>query len=123
MEVTPGLMSITSFASGKRGYVVFSWLGQSDSSCLPMISTLSRVSDGQLASALTRLFFEHIENVFLQPEWWESLDDVQKKSLIARMNNSVDFQKHRRKGQMLTNDSLHIPTWTVMERRRVGYEQ
>lgn len=123
LEATPDLMSVTSFASGKSGYVVFSWLEQCDKSCLPMINTLSKVPDEQLASALTRLFFEHIENVFLQPDWWESLDDAQKVGLIARMNNLTNFQKHRLRGRMLTDDGLRIPMWAVTERRNIGYEQ
>lgn len=118
---TPDVVTVSSFASRGHGYVVLSWLQQCDGSCLPFVRSLHNIPDEDLAPAILRMFFQHIENVFMMPDWWEGLPDKSRRSLIDRMACAADFFTDRRDREMLTNDGLQCEPWRVVERRFVGF--
>lgn len=111
----PSLLSFTSFSSAGRGYIVFSWLDESEEICRRFINSLAAISNQDLANSLIRLFIEHCENVYLRPDWWEALPQNLKKAMIDRMAHSANpFMPRRR--NFLIDDKMSYEVWPIAER-------
>jgi hypothetical protein len=114
------MISFSSFWTGSCGAVVFTWLGDSDSVCIPFITSLETKSDAEISNCLTRFFFEVCENIHLKPEWWEGLGAGPQGALVRRMSNSANpFQLQKR--NPLKDDGLKYANWKVQSRSRIGF--
>jgi len=118
---TPHLLHFTSFHGGDRGAIAFTWLPESDATCIAFVESLHRVSDECLTDALLRFFFEHCENVHMKPDWWESLSVGVQSAVIKRMALSATPTADRPKS-ILTDDGIRFPVWRVHSRRCIGFE-
>tara|TARA_R110002110_G_scaffold2871_3_gene14486 strand:- start:1026 stop:1604 length:579 start_codon:yes stop_codon:yes gene_type:complete len=121
LKITPDFLTISSFGSGNKGFVVFSWTEESDRVCIPMAETLHSIQDVDLSSYLVRCMFEHIENVFLEPSWWEGLDQEMQEALIQRMAGSANPFNGRRENA-LVDDGVRVGEWDVTRRATVGFQ-
>lgn len=79
-------ISINAVATPSGGFVVFQWFGESSAS-QKLMQSLQRLSTQDLANAVTILAFEFLENLFISPNWWASLDSGVKQSLQQRVMN------------------------------------
>ncbi|HRQ39099.1 MAG TPA: SEC-C metal-binding domain-containing protein [Chloroflexota bacterium] len=93
-------------ATDNGGAIVFSWLGGKNVA-KRLIHSLLLLSDHQLPYAVTRFVFEHIENVYVSPSWWDKLNPDEQSAIIRRA--SVPFQKKNG----LKDDGLQVVTWTI----------
>ena len=64
-------LSITAFAG--RTVALFGWLGGEAGPAGRFVASFRALPDGRKADALIRLAFEHLENIYLAPSWWEAL--------------------------------------------------
>jgi len=113
------LLGLSAFADESGGYVVLSWLPNSDLVCRPFVEGLASIPDEKLSAGLLRLMFEYCENVFIQPEWWESLTAPQRTALINRMANLVDqFETGKPSGD-ISDDGVTYTPWRVRARRQI----
>jgi hypothetical protein len=90
--------------------------------------------------ALVRFTYEHFENCYASPRWWELLSDEQRRCLLRRMALAASDQVIRkagssypqggiklsarrdqviRKADCLMDDGLQIATRKVLKRERV----
>lgn len=106
--------SILKIATGAA--IVFAWLSETNGACSGLISSLDRLKEHELPSAIVRLVFEHGENVFFSPSWYSSLDDTGKRA-IDRHANSITV---RSEDCLRMDNSLHI-LWSVVGRKKVIY--
>jgi len=120
LDRTPHLLNFTSFSSEKRGFIVFSWLAESDPTCFPFIHSLTRISPERTTDAVIRFFFEFCENLHISPEWWESLADTKRNSLINRVAASMNADLHRKPG-CLAGDGFRYDDWPIFHTKAVGY--
>jgi len=120
LDRTPHLLNFTSFSSEKRGFIVFSWLAESDPTCFPFIHSLTRISTKRTTDAVIRFFFEFCENLHISPEWWESLADTKRNSLINRVAASMNADLHRKPG-CLAGDGFRYDDWPIFHTKAVGY--
>ena len=114
------LMTISSFWDGTFGYVVLSWLSGSDSACIPFVKSLETISGEDLSAALLRLFFEYLENIFMQPEWWERLTEEQQEYLNRRMWSLVGHWEGTHECGNISDDGVCFKAWPVLSRQRIG---
>lgn len=120
-ERLPDLLAFSSFASGTNGKIAFVWSDVSvNGFCDSFIKSLDRIPDVDLPHAIMRFIFEHIENCYFRPDWWESLSEPDKERLMARIETSADpFTK--RSPKCLCDDGVRIVQWKVIGRSEVNY--
>ena len=113
------LITLTSFYDGESGFVVFTWLEGSDGTCCDFVESLSLIPDEDISNALVRLMFEYFENVFIAPDWWESLSEDQQRALNSRMWGLVDRLKMGKESGSIQPDGIDFPQWKLVKRELV----
>lgn len=118
LSKTPDLLTFSSFFGGESGVVVFSWLSSSDRSCAAFTESLHAIPDRFLTDSLLRFFFEHCENLHLNPDWWENLSKSNRTALVERFSISASPHEERHIG-VLMEDGVNFEPWRVLRRYRV----
>ena len=77
------------------------------------------VPDEQKANMGIQLAFEHIENVFMRPSWWDSLAGTTRNALVARMRSGIGAEGPDRDGNCLRPDG-HPYTMNVHVVNSIG---
>lgn len=94
----PDYIAINSFSSEAKGYIVLSWLSEHDKTCNKLVKQF--LDKGLTADSLAVFMISLIENIYISPNWWQSLEgDTQslvKKLYSQGINTSTD------------GDSIHI---------------
>jgi hypothetical protein len=70
-----------------------------------------------MADALIRLTFEHFENTFADPRWWESLTHQERDTLERRMGTAAS--QENRRAECLKDDGLRVARWKIVARQWV----
>ena len=120
LDITPHLLTVTSFYGGKHGTIALSWLQDSSETCDKFIHSLDRISDNDIANALLALFFEHIENIYISPEWWDNLHREQRTQLLLRLNTSFNPLIARQQNYLKSDHYRFLP-WSIHRRYTVGH--
>ncbi len=112
----PHLLSITSFSSVKRGFIVFTWLNESGHACKSLIDSLRTLPSNRITDGLLRFFFTYSENVHIHPDWWENLEQNKRDSLIERLFvfASLDPAFADRYGRV-ADDGIMYDTWSISD--------
>ncbi len=118
LSKTLDLLTFSSFFGGKSGVVVFSWLSSSNRSCAAFTDSLHAIPDELLTDSLLRFFFEHCENIHLNPVWWEDLHERNRDALIKRFSISASPYEERRRG-VLMDDGVNFEPWSVLRRYQI----
>jgi hypothetical protein len=108
-----------SFSSEGKGYVVFSWLKESNK-VLGFVNTLLAIKQTNIFSSLVRFFFGVAENTFISPAWWNSLAPLQKnkiKSLIMSGVNPFEFEPN----DLLVDDGIEFSGWEIDTITRINF--
>jgi hypothetical protein len=114
----PDLLSFSSVAGDGFGYVIFSWLEDSDTSCIPFIESLERVPESRISDAIVRFFAEFCENTYFRPGWWEALPADDRDALVMRMATGGS-PIHGRRPDCLADDGRNLANWKVADRFRL----
>ena len=112
----PDTLYFTSFYGGERGVVAFIWLPESDPSCCAFIKSLDAIPDKLITAALLRFFFQHCENLHINPDWWESLPTENSDALVKRFRTAITEQLPT---GVLTNDGVTYQPWTITKRYKI----
>ncbi|HEY2390516.1 MAG TPA: SEC-C domain-containing protein [Candidatus Angelobacter sp.] len=106
------VVSIVPYKDG--GVAVLGWEKYSDSICVPFVQSLLAKKPENLGNAVVRLVFEHIENTYLRPSWWERLDERTRNAIIMRSNSGINpFEE--RDANCLTDDGFQFVNWPVTQ--------
>ena len=118
----PHLLSITSFSSVKRGFIVFTWLNESGHACKTFIDSLISLPSNRITDGLIRFFFTYSENVHINPDWWENLEQNKRDSLIERLfvSASLDPALADSYGR-LADDGIMYDTWPIAGTKTIGF--
>ena len=68
-----------------RGLAVFGWFDLGSGAATRLVTSLQALPSDRISDALTRLCFEHLENIYIRPSAWAGLRDSQRNSLLARV--------------------------------------
>lgn len=97
------------------GVIAFVWDSKSAKSCNVLASSLDKLPPGEVPDALVRFTFEHFENSYASPRWWEGLQERQRQRLLGRMALAASSDAVRR-ADCLLDDGLRTATWKVIAR-------
>ncbi len=84
-SIHPDLITMSSFYDGRRGYIVFSWLKYCSKTNEQLLSSLIQKPRKLLTMYFLQYMFASMENCFISPPWWESLNDHQQNKIIDLM--------------------------------------
>lgn len=96
-------------ATDNGGAIVFSWLG-GRKVAKSLLHSLLLLPDTHIPHAIIRFTFEHFENVYVSPTWWEKLNRDEQSAIIQR--TKVTFQKKNG----LKDDGLRVVTWSILSK-------
>ena len=82
-------LNITSYDGQTVG--CFGWFGSDDGPSARLVNSLKALPTTRIADAFVRIVFEHSENIFLRPSWWEGLDHHKQEVLQSHMRSGVLF--------------------------------
>lgn len=105
--------SVIPFQSG--GVIALVWDSESARACQQFAASLDRLNNNEIPDALVRLTFEHFENTYANPRWWENLSDEQRQQLLGRLGKSASNQVNRL-ADCLSDDGLRTATWKVISK-------
>jgi hypothetical protein len=94
------------------GMAILGWEGHSSAVCTRFAESLRDVPADDLGNAIVRLGFEHIENTFSRPSWWESLPSPMKSALIRRLQAGANPEVAREPDCLKSDGNCYI-TWPV----------
>ncbi len=118
----PHLLSITSFSSVKRGFIVFTWLGESGHACKSFIDSLRTIPTNRITDGLLRFFFTYSENVHIHPDWWENLEQKKRNSLIDRLFVSVSLDPALADMYgRIADDGIMYDSWPISDIKTIGF--
>ncbi len=109
------LITYTVLPLHTSGLIAFVWDSGSAPSCQKLAVSLDNIRAVDVPDALVRFTYEHFENCFANPHWWESLTDEQRNSLLRRMALAAS-DKAIRRADCLKDDGLRAATWKSLKR-------
>lgn len=80
-------VNVTSFEGNT--VVIFGWLGKTGGAADAFVRSFAAIDPIYAADRVLCFLFEHIENTFLNPGWWQALPEAQRAGLLARMGNGT----------------------------------
>ncbi|MCG5226784.1 hypothetical protein [Acinetobacter pittii] len=83
-------LGCTSFSSSDKGFFVFTWLNIENNPIDNFIESFLRINDHYKYNHLLKMTFNFFENIYMSPDWWESLDKKHKDYLVDTMNRTVN---------------------------------
>ncbi|WP_251106539.1 hypothetical protein [Alloacidobacterium dinghuense] len=105
-------IAVTVLPADGGGVAVLGWQEGSDAVCIPFVESLISIGEESLGNAVLRLVFEHIENTFFRPSWWEELPEATQQALIRRTNSGASPATPRGPS-CLRDDKLNYVDWPV----------
>ena len=104
--------SALAFQTG--GVVAFVWDSTRGGSCVQLMRSLDRLAVADVPDALVRLTFEHFENTYADPRWWEGMSTSERDHLLRRLATAASPEN--RKANCLADDGLRTARWKVIAR-------
>jgi hypothetical protein len=113
-------MMFSAIPTSVGGAVVFGWLNDSNA-CKRLIQTLDSLTDTELSHAVLRFLFQNIENMCINPKWWNGLAETDRQNLLSRLHDSGSTRIPERPEQLM-DDGIRIVNWGNVNRIR-GFSQ
>lgn len=114
-STVPHMLYITSFFGGERGVVVFTYHNTGFKALHPLLTSIYEMNDSETTNAFVWLLFESLENIAIQPQWWDGLEQRQRQLLCELMVPAL-FKRERNSSFLSKGKDLMIPSWTVFRK-------
>jgi hypothetical protein len=108
------LVTYTVLPLPSGGMVAFVWDSQSAASSQKMVMSLDQLATQDVPDALVRFTYEHFENCYANPDWWDSLSSPQRECLLRRINSAASPAP--RKADCLKDDLIRTARWKVNQK-------
>lgn len=92
LELTPDLLTLTSFYDGNKSYVVMAWAISSHASCHRIVRSLMTRPERDWPDYLTQFIYRNFENVFMSPKWWGSLEASKRDQISKLLVEEIDLE-------------------------------
>jgi hypothetical protein len=96
------------------GVVAYVWDSTRGSSCVKLLQSLDGIVAADMPDALVRFTFEHFENTYADPRWWEGLSISERDHLQARFAKAASNED--RKADCLADDGIRTARWKLIAR-------
>ncbi|MDC4449280.1 hypothetical protein NQ646_02390 [Acinetobacter baumannii] len=83
-------LGCTSFASNDKGYFVFSWLDLDNKLVEEFINSFLEIKENYKFNHLLKMTFNFFENIYMSPEWWDSLGKEHQDYLNNLINRGMN---------------------------------
>ena len=100
--------------SKRYSVIAFVWDSTRGGSYVQLMRSLDRLAGADVPDALVRFTFEHFENTYADPRWWEGLGVSERDHLLQRLATAASPQN--RKADCLADDGLRTARWKVITR-------
>jgi hypothetical protein len=77
-----------------RSVAIFAWLQSEHPYCRDFVESFKQLPCSDYANALIRMSFEHIENIYFRPSWWNALKPEIREKLVLKMRNGTISGEH-----------------------------
>lgn len=91
-ESVPNLLAMSSFYDGKKGYIVMSWQTHSSEAPIKLVQSLLNKTKSEYEKYLVQYMFKNFENCFMEPYWWDTTSESNKKILIDLMSDTISLE-------------------------------
>lgn len=98
------------------GIIVLGWIERERNVCGRLCHSLDRLTDSDIPHAIIRLVFEHGDNVFFSPSWWENLDGTQRIQIKRRFMAGLPFMGRPRTRYSLQDDLARVVNWNILSK-------
>lgn len=102
-----------SFSSGGKSFVVFSFL-KKDFKIRGFVDSFLCIEQSKMFTALVSFFCGSAENIFVSPDWWDSLVSKPKRKINKLLLAGI-FQTSDSYSKMLVDDGTFFPTDATIE--------
>ncbi len=86
--------------------MVFGWTQDIDGPATQFANSYRSLPDDQKADAAVRLAFEHIENIYFKPSWWNAISDDMREEAIRRIRTGTGLGGVERDRSCISNTSV-----------------
>lgn len=114
LDEVPHLVTFSVIATEVGGAAVFGWVGESQAGST-LVHSLHSLPEDEACHAISRFAFEYVENIFMSPDWWEGLSDVERRKLLRRAMSELRPDMPRA-ATCLKDDGLRIVSWPTAAR-------
>ena len=111
----PSYITCSCIAVDGGGAMILAWLGNDEVS-KAFVESVHRLPDDEISSAIIRFAFEHFENTYFEPDWWEALNEGQRQKLIGRFNVAMS-PIQTRETRCLIADGEQYADWGLVGRQ------
>jgi hypothetical protein len=106
------LITFSLIATASGGAFVFAWHHSGDAVCRPLATSLENLSDDELPHAIVRFIFEFCENHYLNPDWWDKVNQKDRMALTGRLQLAASAWQPRSMS-CLVDDAVRVVSWKV----------
>ena len=92
----------------KRSVIVFGCAEEIEGPSTEFIRSFGKLESADLIEAAVRCAFEHIENIFFRPSWWNGLLDDERNHLPKRMRTGLPADMPERQSNCLLSDKFEF---------------
>ena len=107
----PEHLVLNAFSSHQKGFVLFGWL-QTAEAMNTFINSLLDLNEECIFSALITLFLSSSQNSYVSPNWWNSLNDVQKDKITSLLPMGAN-PLLRIPSDVLVDDGIQFLGWNA----------
>jgi hypothetical protein len=72
-----------------RSVAILGWIGPTVGPAADFVRSFAALPADKVADSLVQLAFEHIENIYLRPSWWQGLPEELRDALIDRTKHGT----------------------------------
>lgn len=105
----PEIYSFNLECTKNHGFALFSWLGNQQH-CTKLLQSFDSLSNNEKEHALFRYLLEYFENIFLNPDWFDRLEDEEKEYILKR---ALSIDGSTRNEKSLLDDGIRIIDWKI----------
>lgn len=81
-DKTLDLVCFSILSEGDKSYAILSWLKESAESCEKLVDSFTQLSKQDQVSAIFKFALFSFENIYMEPNWWESLSETTKTYIL-----------------------------------------
>ena len=98
-----------------KSIMTLGWIGENGGPAKMFFDSFKHLEDNKKSNAAIYLAFEHLENIYFQPSWWETCQDHVIKELVTRMRSGLGFSGPERTGKSLTDFPYILSDFSIEE--------
>lgn len=111
LRQNPEHLVLNAFSSHQKGFVIFGWL-QTAETINTFINSLLDLNKECIFSAVITLFLSSSENSYVSPDWWNSLNDVQKDKITSLLPMGANPLMNI-PSDVLVDDGIRFSGWNA----------